>query len=544
MKGMELTNNNHYSMFITGSGYGVLNYPLVNPGGGAYFDNTDSITMFITKFSSVVCDTTTNTTSTASICETQTKNLIGTPAGGIWSVVNGGGSISGTTYTPANINNDTTVTIQYRVNAVGTCPADSTSVTFTVNVNDTATNTTSSVDICGGQTKTLVGSPAGGTWTIVSILPSGNITGTTFTANNVTMSTGVTIRYTVSGNGACPSSFADVTFNVQPVITPTISTSDSSLCQGITRPLVGAPTGGTWSILSGPGSITGTILNTTGTGTIQIEYNVTGGSCGSGRDTINIIVNPQPNADAGLDENICVGDTVILTATGGGTYQWIPGLTNSNQEVYPIITTGYRVDVTSDSGCVDSDSVTVFIQVSGTALAQDDQVTVISGGQELIDIHNNDVGDVTTISIINGPFNGSGIVSGASVNYQSNTSYIGADSVQYYLCDVNCQTVCDTAWLRILVESDLEIPTFISPNEDGLNDSWFIKGLDKYPNASTKIFNRWGSLVYEELPYQNDWEGTTRASLTGEKLPSGTYFYILNLGNDSDPLIGYLQLRR
>ncbi|MCB6022925.1 hypothetical protein LIS97_12860, partial [Flavobacterium psychrophilum] len=67
--------------------------------------------------------TATNTTSTAAICENTTKALTATPAGGTWSVLSGGGTILGTTYTPADVAADTPVTIRYTVAANGSCAA-------------------------------------------------------------------------------------------------------------------------------------------------------------------------------------------------------------------------------------------------------------------------------------------------------------------------------------------------------------------------------------------------------------------------------------
>ena len=76
--------------------------------------------------------TTTNTTSTASITENETKTLSGNPTGGTWSIVSGGGSINNNIYTPANINTNTNVTIRYTIASNGSCAATTADVTFTV----------------------------------------------------------------------------------------------------------------------------------------------------------------------------------------------------------------------------------------------------------------------------------------------------------------------------------------------------------------------------------------------------------------------------
>ncbi|WP_179216331.1 SdrD B-like domain-containing protein, partial [Flavobacterium psychrophilum] len=155
----------------------------------------------------------TNTTSTAAICENTTKALTATPAGGTWSVLSGGGTILGTTYTPADVAANTPVTIRYTVAAVGSCPATTSDITFTVNVfAGTATNTTSTAAICENTTKALTATPAGGTWSVLS--GGGTILGTTYTPANVAADTPVTIRYTVAANGSCAATTSDVAFTV------------------------------------------------------------------------------------------------------------------------------------------------------------------------------------------------------------------------------------------------------------------------------------------------------------------------------------------
>jgi hypothetical protein len=80
----------------------------------------------------VICVTADNTTSTASITGSETKTLTGSPSGGIWAIVSGGGNINGTTYTPSNVNSNTNVIISYTIPASVGCSETSDNVTFTV----------------------------------------------------------------------------------------------------------------------------------------------------------------------------------------------------------------------------------------------------------------------------------------------------------------------------------------------------------------------------------------------------------------------------
>jgi len=93
----------------------------------------------------------------------------------------------------------------------------------------------------------------------------------------------------------------------------------------------------------------------------------------------------------------------------------------------------------------------------------------------------------------------------------------------------------------------IQIPEIFTPNGDGINETFEIQGLEDYPNNSIKIFNRWGSEVLNISPYLNDWNGNTTSNLViGEgELPTGTYYYILDLNGDGSTIYkGYFYLKR
>jgi len=94
--------------------------------------------------------------------------------------------------------------------------------------------------------------------------------------------------------------------------------------------------------------------------------------------------------------------------------------------------------------------------------------------------------------------------------------------------------------------SSVAVPEGFSPNGDGVNDYFVILNIDKYPNNHILIFNRWGNKVYEGKPYMNEWDGRNYfgVKVGGDLLPSGTYFYILNLGDGSPVKKGYVFLNR
>ncbi|WP_396188064.1 gliding motility-associated C-terminal domain-containing protein [Flavobacterium sp.] len=86
----------------------------------------------------------------------------------------------------------------------------------------------------------------------------------------------------------------------------------------------------------------------------------------------------------------------------------------------------------------------------------------------------------------------------------------------------------------------------VSPNNDGLNDLFFIKGLRNiFLNFHLEVYNRWGRLLWTGNNNTPDWNGKAENSIDGERVPSGTYYYILHLNDPDYPnaLTGYLQVK-
>lgn len=77
---------------------------------------------------------------------------------------------------------------------------------------------------------------------------------------------------------------------------------------------------------------------------------------------------------------------------------------------------------------------------------------------------------------------------------------------------------------------DIEVYNAISPNNDNINDYFQIKGIENYPNNKVLVYSRWGNLVFEEISYQNTWDG----NWNGKNLPDGTYFYVLEIKEEEN----------
>ena len=109
------------------------------------------------------------------------------------------------------------------------------------------------------------------------------------------------------------------------------------------------------------------------------------------------------------------------------------------------------------------------------------------------------------------------------------------------------------AFFQNPVDGDFEIFNGMSPGSDGFNDYFKIAGIEKYPNNTVKIFNRWGVVVYEAKGYgigDKLFMGISEGRITitkNQKLPEGTYFYVIEFEGDNpgrERYTGYLYINR
>lgn len=95
-----------------------------------------------------------------------------------------------------------------------------------------------------------------------------------------------------------------------------------------------------------------------------------------------------------------------------------------------------------------------------------------------------------------------------------------------------------------------DIPQFISICKDGNSNTWEIPELRKYPNNTTRLYDRHGKLVFQEKGYFTGYCGKSNTeygkSIANKKgyLPEATYYYIIDLGeSDIEPFLGYVQIK-
>ncbi len=279
------------------------------------------------------------------------------------------------------------------------------------------------------------------------------------------------------------------------------------------------------------GDGTDTTLNSTdsvihtydGVGTYTASLIITDSTTCTLQDTDMIVINVFPenlNADAYPDTFICPGQGVTIIGEGGATFLWEPSeflSDSSSPEPFarPDTTTTYKLLVSDTNGCTDSAEVTISV-LNGALALFDYQAPLkpLVSIDELIDFIDNssfaetyfwDFGD------------------GNSANGVEGGRHSFKEEGIYTVClTVNNVTGCDSTYCLDIevIKGRLHIPTAFSPNADGENDRYFLKGKG-ITNIEFKIFNRWGELVYisddvnELFNPQKGWDGYFNGKLQG-----------------------------
>lgn len=98
-----------------------------------------------------------------------------------------------------------------------------------------------------------------------------------------------------------------------------------------------------------------------------------------------------------------------------------------------------------------------------------------------------------------------------------------------------------TDFVTAFIGPPVSIPNAITPNDDGINDLWTITGINEFEAAHVTVFDRWGQVVFNDIGYNEPWDGTNR----GKFLPTGTYYYVIELNSlnvNIEPLTGYIAI--
>jgi len=352
--------------------------------------------------------------------------------------------------------------------------------------------------------------------------------------------------YSLTGTntlGCTSSNTVVITITVNPLPVVAVQSGTNAICFG--KQAILTPTGAvnyTWTPTIS-GGIAFTPTQTTTYSLIGIDAN----NCVNDT-TYQLSVYPMPTLSIVPSKTVtCEAETFTLTASGASLYTWSNNQLGTIAIVSPTASITYTLKGITDLGCADS---SVYSH------------TVIPCAQPL-----SALSIYTNVSCL-GKNDGAIIVVPTIPYQQYTTKYIWTPSsvCPTQTCDTITNLAGGTYKMKLLVTytvngilekkdsiditpvlvrdengpCEIKVFTSITPNGDGTNDVWIVDNLEDYPKNRVVIYNRWGKPVFDKSGYNNTtiaWPDKNDKDLT----PS-TYFYIIDLGNGTKPIKGYVEL--
>ena len=133
------------------------------------------------------------------------------------------------------------------------------------------------------------------------------------------------------------------------------------------------------------------------------------------------------------------------------------------------------------------------------------------------------------------------------IDGNSPTQYVSVNPQEsgWYFIEVESAGCLGFDSIYVIAASVIPYDAFSPNNGDDVNQKWEIIGFDRYPDAIVQVFNRWGAIIFEASGEdykleETRWEG----QYNGKDVPVGTYYYIIDLKNNTKPISGPITIVR
>ena len=302
-----------------------------------------------------------------------------------------------------------------------------------------------------------------------------------------------------------------------------------------------------WADANGKTLITDDDLTGVAPGTYKLYVTDLNG-CESLYQTYTIKATPVIQIDAAsaqITPDQCLQGTgsILNTAISGGvqpyTYTWLNVLDQvigSSLNLSNVAAGSYTLQVKDATAC--GLATQTFILPNQTAFVPEpelDNLQVCTPGQAMLLVKNPQPGYGYRLY---------GSATGADTLAQNTTGVFTINVTQtstYYVTQYSgsCESARAAATITIGL-SGLTVPNTFTPNNDGINDYWNIKGIENYPTVVVQIFTRYGQKIFESRGYSQPFDGRNGNAA----LPAGVYYYIINLNANCSLVSGCLTLIR
>ena len=407
---------------------------------------------------------------------------------------------------------------------------------------------------CSDATGSLIvnGLPATGEWTLI-LYPGGALYNGTGTTTTVTSLTAGTYNFAVTNDQGCTSvASSNAVINPQPPTptAPVVGTITHPTLTVLTGSVVlsGLPSSGTWTLTRQPDNVllsgTGTTRTITGINPGTYTFTVMNSFGCTSLPSANVVINAIPGAPVLVINNpatVCSPETVDLTATAitegsdeGLTFTyWSDADATIPYSTPETATEGtWYIMGTTTAGYSTIKPVVVTVDQRPVADAGPDQVLEYVFQATLNAVPVAGAAGVWTIETGTGIF-GNETDPGTTVTDLS----LGTNEFTWTITFGVCPPISDVV---TIIVNDLVVPTLITPNIDGRNDYFVLRGLETLGKTELIIFDRRGAQVYMNSDYDNSWDGVDK---NGKPLPDDTYFFVIRSANGKT-INGYIVIRR
>ena len=442
--------------------------------------------------------------------------------------------------------------------------------TITINSLPTVSSLTSNTPICVGSDAIFTINGTAGSVVSYTINNGANQTITLPTSGQVAITvtaptSDVIILLSNISLNSCSSTLTNTTtVEVKPVPSVTSLTSNTSICSGsdavftingsenaiVTYTVNGGSANTTTINGSGVGTIT--LSNTTANVLVTLSQINNGGCSTMLTNTENVTVLSLPNITS-LTSNspICSGSDAVFTITGTANTTVSYSLNGVAMTDIILDATGTKTISIANAPANQTILLSNIFDGSCNKALTNTQTIIVSPfpnnptlsplretfciGEEMVFNVSGGANEIISYTINNGANQTLSLnITGTGVITISNPDQIVVVDL-LNITNGSCSKILTISSNAEVVSCD--IPKGISPNGDGLNDTWNLTG---YNVKNVEIFNRYGTKVYSKSNYTDEWHGQSDSS---NELPDGTYYYVVEF-NDSPVKTGWVYINR
>ncbi|MEO0403358.1 MAG: gliding motility-associated C-terminal domain-containing protein, partial [Bacteroidota bacterium] len=260
---------------------------------------------------------------------------------------------------------------------------------------------------------------------------------------------------------------------------------------------------------------------------------------GGGSDEAEVLVGAVPQGTVlGVQTIDCQGDgdaSVCPELSPSFNIEWPDGTTGIGGDCFETSVEGpFQIVVTDNGNCFEETYDTEVVITGAVSINPTPTTEQVLCPEvvNVLNVNSENASNVVWTVLCPGNDPPAVLLSETGDQLSITSNMIPQDCWEGAVVQADAQGLCGNSTAEFLVvvdPCDVTIPNIFTPNNDNVNDTFVIEGLEVYNGVTVVIRNRWGQTVFESDDYQNDGESDVNWKGTDET--EGTYFYEVILPN-------------